>query len=424
MARTQSSTILKHKDKPALLVLTSSFPSSPDDETCGYIRDLARSLSAEFSVTVLAPPDERATDWPDDVFRLSRSRSMIPLALDPFQASYDLNVLASGSVRAKLATLISVACFFVHAFVLAFRADAICSHWLVPSGLAGALVGRLFRKPHIVVEHSGALHLLRRMQVGKRIARLVIKSSHQAITVSHDLECKLIALCPEAEHRVCVIPMGVNIVPTLRRAPSNDQQREGSPSILFIGRLTEIKGVDVLLHAVAGLNKVAQLIVAGDGERRHELETLARALHLNVRFIGRINALQRSSLLDACDIVVIPSRALPDGRTEGTPVVCLEAMAAGRAIIASRVGGLAEVILDDENGLLFENGDRRMLEKRLISLAEDEYLRLRVGECARRSAEAYEWTRIGSRFAAVIKSALRENDVIGNRRIAARRITG
>jgi len=264
------------------------------------------------------------------------------------------------------------------------------------------------------------------MPGGKRIARLVIKSSHQAIAVSQDLERKLIALCPEAEHRVCVIPMGVNIPSTLRRVPSIDQQREdnGSPSILFIGRLTRIKGVDLLFHAMSGLNKSAQLIVAGDGESRHELETLARALHLNVRFIGRINASKRSSLLEACDIVVIPSRALADGRTEGTPVVCLEAMAAGRAIIASRVGGLAEVILDGENGLLFENGDRRMLEKKLISLENDEHLRLQIGECARRSAEVYAWTRIGSRYAAVIKSALRKNDVIGNRRIAARRITG
>jgi glycosyltransferase involved in cell wall biosynthesis len=106
------------------------------------------------------------------------------------------------------------------------------------------------------------------------------------------------------------------------------------------------------------------------------------------------------------------------------PVVCLEAMAAGRVVIASRVGGLAEVIVDGENGLLFEQSDHRMLREKLCLALTDDTRRQKISENAHRSAAAYDWTRIGSRYSEVLKEALRENDAIGSRRIEAGSIGG
>ena len=402
---------MKHNGKPALLVLTSSFPCSPYDETCGYIRDFARSLAVHFDVTVLAPPDRRAIQWPRDSFTLTRSRSVVPLRLDPFEGGDDLNHLASGSLLAQLAALVSLFCFFARALALALRADAVCSHWMVPSGLAGALICRLLGKPHIVVEHSGALHLLTRTHGGGTIARFIVGGSNRIVTVSADLARKLISLCPEARTKVEVMPMGVSACsPHRETIPIEPSTR----TIVFVGRLTEIKGLDVLLKAMSGLEN-SLLIVAGDGECRAELEGLARALSVNASFIGRIDALEREQLLSTCDIVVIPSRVLDDGRTEGTPVVCLEAMAAGRVVIASMVGGLAEVIVDGENGLLFEQGDDLMLKEKLSLVLSDDSLRTKIADNARRSAAAYDWARIGSRYSAIIKSALGKNDAIGRR---------
>lgn len=413
--------------KPSLLLLTSSFPTSPEDETCGYIRDFARSLSTEFTVTVLAPRDKGAVAWPPDRFALKRSRSLLPPRLDPLLAGADLNHLATGSLLIKLASLISLFCFFARALVLASRADAICSHWMVPSGMVGALVGGLLGKPHVVVEHSGALHLLIRMHGGRRIARFIIKRSVRTVTVSADLERKLLALCPQAARTVEVIPMGVTVDPA--NVESQNPSMLSVPSdnriakILFIGRLTEIKGLDVLLKAIGGLEGL-HLTVAGDGERRDELEALAEALSVNGRFIGRVTAAERQQLLSASDIVVIPSRILGDGRTEGRPVVCLEAMAAGRVVIASRVGGLAETIDDGENGVLFDQNDHRMLKDKLLNVLSDDRLRAKIERNARRSAAAYDWTKIGAQYSAIIKNALRTDDATGNRRIEADSIHG
>jgi len=254
------------------------------------------------------------------------------------------------------------------------------------------------------------------------IARFIVAGSDRIVTVSEDLKRKLVKLCPEAANKVEVIPMGIN-VPSRGEKVSAESNRLAlvHPTVLFIGRLTEIKGLGVLLKAMEGLNGL-QLIVAGDGETRDEHQRLARQLSLNARFIGRVGALERDQLLSVCDAVVIPSTVLADGRSEGTPVVCLEAMAAGRVVIASRVGGLAEVISDGESGLLFEQGDHRMLKRKLMLALSDDSLRQRISENAQHAVAAYDWTRIGLRFADVLRDPLRKNDATGNRRIESGRI--
>jgi len=395
--------------KPHILLLTSSFPSSAGDETCGYIRDFARSLSSEFNVTVLAPRDRRAGDWSADAFTLTRPLPVLPNRLDPFQASVDLNHVLAGSPVAKLGLLISLLCFLARACRLALQADVICSHWMVPGGFAGALISLILGKPHVVVEHSGALHLLAQMRGGKAIARFVVAGSDRIVTVSGDLRRKLVTMCPAAAAKIDVIPMGVRR--SALQGTDSLISSQTARTILFVGRLTEIKGLDVLLRAMEGSNSL-KLIVAGDGEKRDELERLSRELSVDAIFVGRVSASEREQLLSDCDAVAIPSRILADGRTEGTPVVCLEALAAGRPVIASRAGGLADVIVDGENGLLFDQGDHRMLKEKLMLALSDDSLRQKISENAQRSAEAYDWPRIGSRFNQIITSSLKRKFVV------------
>ncbi len=403
----------KHR-RPRLLILTSSFPRSPEDETCGYIRDFARSLSTEFEVQVLTLPDRDACTWPDDSFKLTRSAS-VP---DALQASEDLNDLRAKSSLVKLATCLAMACFFFAALRLALKADVVCSHWLVPSGLVGALISRLLGKPHVAVEHSGALHLLGRRRGARLVARFVVGASDRVITVSEDLKRKLTALSPDAAGRVAVAPMGVH--PRSSNAPSNESTRStpevrggrlrnSGKMILFVGRLTEIKGLDVLLKAMRGLEGL-ELLVAGDGPRRRALESLARELSINAKFLGRVSAAERDELFARSDAVVIPSRIIPDGRTEGMPLVCLEAMMAGRPVIAARAGGLGELIDDGENGLLFEPGDDLMLAGKLKLVLNDSDLLRRISANGERTAARYSWAHAGPQFCAIVKSVLKKNE--------------
>ena len=198
-----------------------------------------------------------------------------------------------------------------------------------------------------------------------------------------------------------VIPMGVQHCEAMKNT-----QSELETTILFIGRLTEIKGVDVLLKAVQQIDG-AQLLIAGEGEQKNTLETWCGNLSVNAKFLGQVEATRRNRLLSSCAAIVIPSRVLADGRTEGTPVVCLEAMAAGLPVVASSVGGLAEVIIDDHNGLLFEPENPAMLAEKLKLVSSDAALRRKLSRNAHLTASDYSsWSRIGTRFSELIKGTL------------------
>ena len=144
---------------------------------------------------------------------------------------------------------------------------------------------------------------------------------------------------------------------------------------LTLATLDRRKGIDVLVDAVrrAGPELSACFWIAGDGPERAELEQRARANGVSERihFLGRRE--DRADLLAICDALVLPSRR------EGLGVAALEAMACERPVIASRVGGLAEAVLDEVTGILVPAEEPKALADALVRLARDAPLRTRLG---------------------------------------------
>lgn len=243
--------------------------------------------------------------------------------------------------------------------------------------------------------------MLMRAPGGRTLASFIVKNSERIITVSRDLARKLANLCPQAAGKLEIVPMGINA----ESGSAGSATIYGS-TVLFIGRLVKIKGLDVLLRAakIAGNLRV---VVAGDGPQRAKLQELARELSVEAEFLGRVGRERKRQLLSSCDFVVIPSRNL-EGRDEGLPVVCLEAMAAGRPIIASRAGGLPEVIADGQNGLLFDPDDHIQLAEKLKLLMADSDLRRRLSEAARRTAASYDWSRIAPLLTRIFREVVLE----------------
>ncbi|HEU4391984.1 MAG TPA: glycosyltransferase [Blastocatellia bacterium] len=462
---------MNNKHLARMLILTSSFPRDPQDETCGYIREFARALAREFDVTVLAPREDHVAGWPDDRFRLVRASSASPVKCEPFRGTADLNLVTQAKFRVRAAAVLSFIAYARGAARLARDADVICAHWLAPCGIIAVIIGLLMRRPVVVVEHSGALHFLMGSFFGRSVLKWTVKRCARVVTVSEDLRRKLLAvvdpgekqtrpkvdglreehrvqgliqrrvaettrsslrsLCAlgasavspafdrrspfNASSRVVVLPMGVHIPgATVSLSRAAVQHAVGSSktanlrTLLYIGRLVPIKGVSVLLHAVTELPKT-RLIIAGEGPLREELEGEAQLLGIEAVFTGRVDAEQRARLLASCDAVVIPSLILASGRSEGLPVVCLEAMAAGKPVIASRTGGLAEVVVDGQNGLLAKPGDHVDLAARIRTVLEDAALRTRLGAKAAETASRFDWSILGQQFASLINEVLAEN---------------
>jgi glycosyltransferase involved in cell wall biosynthesis len=156
--------------------------------------------------------------------------------------------------------------------------------------------------------------------------------------------------------------------------------------ILFVGRLSEQKGVDILLQAmeeVIGKGFNSFLTVVGDGPLRGKLEEQANVLKIReyVTFVGNTNDVIR--YYHDSHILVVPSN------WEGLPLVLLEGMGCGLPIVASDIGGIREVIQDGINGLLFPMGNEKELASKIIYLMQNSEAATEMGRISREKAVSY-----------------------------------
>ena len=211
------------------------------------------------------------------------------------------------------------------------------------------------------------------------------------------------------DERMCIIPMGVDVAAFDDRGPQQkahdrEANRLGNePAILFIGRLTEKKGIADLILAADLLRKQGlsfRLIVAGDGELRDSIGGQVRALGLDdiVTMPGYVGGELKRSLLSAVDILVVPSIVTAAGDAEGLPVSLLEGMAAGKYCIASDASGADDVMTDGEDGIIVPAADVTALARALShALLLDPATREAMGKRAGLRAAEFDWPRIAER---------------------------
>lgn len=168
----------------------------------------------------------------------------------------------------------------------------------------------------------------------------------------------------------------------------NDNEISGlkqaaSPYILFFGRLSEEKGIDVAIRAIAGTK--SRLVIAGSGEYEYKLKALAEELKAPVEFLGFKSGDDLRNIISGALAIVVPSIW-----AENMPLSLLEAMRLGKIAFASNVGGLPETIDEGQNGFLFELGGFRELASKInlfLPLPEEE--KKRMSDCAKEKAESF-----------------------------------
>jgi glycogen(starch) synthase len=165
--------------------------------------------------------------------------------------------------------------------------------------------------------------------------------------------------------------------------------------ILAIGRHVPQKGFDVLLRAYAKAGSATHdLLLAGDGPERAALESLAMELGIgdSVRFLGAVDHATAVSLFTGCSFFVLPSRHEPMG------IVNLEAMAAGKAVVASAVGGVPELLTQDQTGLLVPPENVDAMAAAISQLMNNADLRERFGRAGRRRADEFSWRALADQY--------------------------
>lgn len=384
-------------------VVTSSYPRREGDPAGSFVHGLARALARRgHDLEVICPEPGGPTDWATGSAWLEGIRVFAaPYARPRRLQRLFFGVGAPDNLRREpwLAALapLAVASLTRQAHRRQAAWNAVISHWLVPSALAaGAIPRRPDGNPHhLAIAHSGDVHLLRRAPGGRALARFIAGRADALGAVSAGLRLELeLLLGAAAAGRVVATPMGLDLDGLRAKRPREEIRRElglrDDLAVLFLGRLVPIKGVDVLIGALSGASGTA-LLVAGDGPERARLEASAAAGGLAARFVGAVDPSRRAELLAAADMFALPSRVLPGGRHEGLPVALLEAMATGLPVIATRTGGIPEVVDDGVSGLLVPPDDARSLRAALDRLAGSPALRRALGDAARPVGAARDW---------------------------------
>jgi glycosyltransferase involved in cell wall biosynthesis len=230
------------------------------------------------------------------------------------------------------------------------------------------------RKPFVVQVWGTDLELARRFPaLAKRVlrrARLVIAPSSALADEAHRLGAR----------DVRTIPTGVDV-------PERVGEEADPPEILYAGRLSPEKGIRELLAAADGFT----LVVAGDGPLRKEVPEA----------LGFVPRAELEGLYERAAVVACPSRR------EGFGVVCAEAMAHGRPVVAGAVGGLLDLVVDEETGLLVPPQDVAALRAALQRLIVDRELRRRLGAAGRaRIREQFSWDRFADETLRAYEDAL------------------
>jgi glycosyltransferase involved in cell wall biosynthesis len=302
-------------------VLTTSYPRDASDPAGVFIRDAVDDLRAGgVEIEVVSPASFRH-----------------------FGIAYGAGI--AGNLRRSPGKALLLPAFLTEYTRAARRAaagaDLVHAHWL-PSGLPARATG----KPYLLTMHGTDAELAARAPA---LFRPIVRAARMVLCVSESLTETARRLDPR---EVRVVPVGIAV-------PDVTVEPDDPPHVLFVGRLSEEKGVLELVEAARDL----PLVVVGDGPLRDRVPGA----------LGFVPPAELPGYFDRAAVVVCPSRR------EGYGVVARQAMAHARPVVATAVGGLAEAVVDGETGLLVPAGDVAGIRAALQRLLGDDGLRARLG---------------------------------------------
>lgn len=295
------------------------------------------------------------------------------------------------------------------------RPDVVIAH-MSKVGVLGRIAARRTGVPVVVRIYHG--HVLRGHFSApantsiRLIERALAHWTDALVAVSGSVKNDLLRLRVGAPSQWHVIPLGVDLPSFNSEGLDKETARRHlglpvqGPVVGTVGRLTPVKDHATFLQAAQLIKRqhpTVAFAVAGDGELRERLEQQARKLLGDrVLFLGWMSDLK--SLYAALDVVVLTSRQ------EGTPRVLIEAGAAARPVVATRVGGVAEVVRDGETGLIVSPGDSTAVAEATLRLLGDPLLAEAMGKAARsRVSENYSARQFGKGVADLLLKLLSEH---------------
>ena len=347
-----------------VLVFTNIYPSQVEPTLGVYNKSTYEALAAHCEVRVIAPIRAWAR-WkrPDLIVNpLRESVGGVPVVFPPYWSIPTAWALHAGAMYLSMRP-------WVRELRREFPFDIMVAAWAYPDAVAGALLAREMGVPLVtsllgsdVNEFPGLFGISPQIRWGFQRAQRVI-------AVSQSIADRAVELGARRE-RVLVQHNGVDgarfRIQDRAEARKSAGIEHDRPVIGYVGNIRPVKGSDVLIEAMDHLvkqlgNTTAELWIAGGGEIEEQVRARATALGLDdrIRFLGRQTHDGVARLMSAFDVFCLPSR------NEGCPNVVLEALAAGKPVVATRVGGIPELLTEGKNGYLVPSEDPAALARAL-----------------------------------------------------------
>ncbi len=336
-----------------VLHLTTSFPSNPSNISGPFIHKLALAeIRQGLLCTVLTPSSTRPANWPNNCI-VHRFR----------YAPWSCQRLAQkpGGIPATLAGQPWLYCLLppfltgmgLSLIRMARQHDIIHAHWSVCGALA-VLTQPIHQKPVITTLRGSDVNHAKKSRIFNLLHKKAIQKSRFIVGVSQAIATDLGRQHHGLADKIRFVPNGVDDA-FYALATGRDHLAPSPFKLLFIGSLIPLKGLDVLLKALAGINSQASwtLTVVGDGPEKDHLKSLATDLEIykKIRFLRSISPDGIPQLMNDHHILILPSYR------EGRPNVVLEAMAAALPVLATDIEGTRELIQHDQTGWLVPQGD-------------------------------------------------------------------
>jgi glycosyltransferase involved in cell wall biosynthesis len=400
-----------------ILALTSSYPRYEGDPTAPFIESITKHVAALGHTVHLVLPESSEWKRPPfedgvhhHVYRYSPRRSWTPWG-------YSAALAGSASIKRSLvpfAPVVALSALHTMRRVLSEgRFDLVHAHWVVPNGVLAARTARRASLPLVVSLHGSDVSVSERVGPLGRAARWAFARADAVTAPSDDLIERARRL--GAREPLELVQYGADVTALAAAPGAADELRARlglAPDrivVLGVGRFIPVKGFSSLIDAFARAQAVRpelHLVLVGDGDLREALRARADTSGVSdhVTFPGAAVRGEIPAYFAAAQMVVVPS-VHAGGLVDGLPNVALEAMAAGRALIATRVGGLPQLVRDGETGVLVDEQDPAGLADAIVSLANDPARGARLGEQARQEMrDRRSWDAVARRFVAVYES--------------------
>lgn len=395
------------KTTTRVLLVTSSYPSGKNDLRGTFIvKQVQTMVHRGFFMVVLTPhiPGSSRYEVLDGI-PVYRFPYFFPFSLQRLCGSGGLYFGYKQSIWGKIQIIPYVLMMTLYTGLLIRREkiNLIHSHWVIPQGIAGGFWQMITGIPHITTSHVLDVTITRTMPCTKRIISWVLSHTRMATVNSSFTLDQLIPFSP-LTLPISIIPMGMDETRIKTISESNLPIIRKKHSILFVGRLIDWKGVEVLINAVKHLISDypdLSLQIIGEGPEKGRYEGIVRDFKLDstVTFRGQISDAELNQAYIQADLFVLPSQEKNGIIMEGLGVVLIEAIAHGVPVIGSRIGGIIDIIEDGVTGYLVQPGDEKDLAEKISWVFDHPQEALHSVTCAKKVVlERFSWEFLGQQF--------------------------